>query len=144
MSTKVKLQPEDDMDELFLPEQASEALGMRLADMMRFKEGYDGFINFAAPTEHPVCMANTDAGRAGLAFYDSSHLTKTRLAYLPQLHSGKDTTDTNAEPLWFVFVIDKPAFSVDVLLHFIVKHRIRSRFSKLFLLRFFESSLQQL
>lgn len=133
MSVKELLQSAGDMDALLALEPQSETMAVRLADMMRFKESYDGYISYILPEDDAVSIADTDAGRAGLVFYDNSHLTDKRQMYLPR------TKDV--ENLWFVFVIDRAVFSAERLNNFIAQHRIRHRFQKLFLLDFFRSSL---
>jgi len=97
MSREELLQMEDDRAGLFRFEPGCEADGIRLADMIRFKDAYTEPITFALPPDGPVSFAETSAGRAGLVFYDSSHLTEKKLAYLPQ-NGAEDS-------LWFVFVI---------------------------------------
>lgn len=133
MSKNELLQDISGMAALLALEPQSEAMAVRLADMMRFKESYDGYISYILPEDDVVSIANTDAGRAGLVFYDSSHLAEKRLVYLPRAKE--------VENLWFVFVIDRAVFSAERLNSFIAQHRIRQRFQKLFLLDFFRSSL---
>jgi hypothetical protein len=133
MSIKELWQSAGNMDALLALEPQTEAMAVRLADMMRFKESYEGYIHYMLPEDGALSIADTDAGTAGLVFYDSSHLTEKRLISLPH---AKDV-----ESLWFVFVIDKAVFSAERLNSFIAQHRIRQRFQKLFLLDFFKSSL---
>ncbi len=133
MSMNELLQKGGDMEVLLATEPESEVMAVRLADMIRFKESYSGYIKYKLPVQDTVSFADTDAGKAGLVFYDSSHLTQKRLLHLP--------AEKEANALWFVFVIDRTVFSAERLNNFIAQHRIRHRFQKLFLLDFFRSSL---
>lgn len=141
MYTDELLQLAGNFEGLPLTEPEIEALSIRMADMIRFKESYSGNLRYTGTPDGAISLADADAGRVGLAFYDSTHLTGYPETLLPQYYNYKSRKVTE---LWFVFVIDRALFSGERLNAFIMRHNIRQRFQKLFLLNFFESSLQQL
>ncbi|MES2487024.1 MAG: hypothetical protein V4581_13900 [Bacteroidota bacterium] len=126
---------------LGLPREQEEVLMVQAADLVRFKESFEGDLQLIDPFSHRVSIVNSKEGMAGICFY--GHEDK---GALPQLlkETKRFKRLKKAKEVWLVFIASpqdeyRPSHS-----GLIAQHNIKQFCNRIFLLDYFNATLRAL
>ena len=126
---------------LGLPEEQEEVLMVQAADLVRFKESFAGELQLVDPFSHRVSIVSAEDGTAGICFCG-----REDAAGLQQLlnETKRFKRLKKAQEVWFVFVGGPGEAFRQNLNGLMARHNIKQLYTRVFLLNYFNATLQPL
>jgi len=126
---------------LGLPHEQEEVLMVQAADLVRFKESFEGDLQFIDPFRHRVSIVNSHEGMAGICFY--GHEDR---GALPQIlkETKRFKRLKKAKEVWLVFIAGPQDQYRPSHKGLIAQHNIKQFCSRVFLLDYFTATLRAL
>jgi len=119
---------------------------VQIADINRFVESYTTKLTLMGCMEYEINIVEQNGTKTGVLFCDLTQINKSSfnpILYTP-FTSDFFREQTNVNTFWFVFVEENQNTPFKQFSEFIKIHQLKEYYSKIFLFRYFESSIHQL
>lgn len=119
---------------------------IQIAESSQFTECYSENLVLMDCIQYEINIVENNGIKTGVLFCDLNKLKKR--SFHPSLYTPF-TSDffreqANIHDFWFVFVEETPHIQFKKFTDFIEEHKLKDYYSKIFLFRFFESTIHQL